>query len=153
MHVESEVVLKCERNNNEGACDMLCKIWRMSFLWDSNESCWLDNASPEPREKNHVCGSATYAWVWCSVYNTKGSFAFRQGSNFSIKMFSKRICGFFVRKGACSISIKSQWYQSLSSRSANTPACTLSISRTLHPTTHFYSCNRTVCWRNRVKLW
>ena len=23
LHVESEVVLKCERNNNEGACDML----------------------------------------------------------------------------------------------------------------------------------
>ena len=24
MHVESEEVLKCEGNNNEGACDMLC---------------------------------------------------------------------------------------------------------------------------------
>ena len=24
VHVESEVVLKCEGNNNEGACDMLC---------------------------------------------------------------------------------------------------------------------------------
>ena len=24
VHVESEVVLKCERYNNEGACDMLC---------------------------------------------------------------------------------------------------------------------------------
>ena len=24
VHVESEVVLKCTRNNNEGACDMLC---------------------------------------------------------------------------------------------------------------------------------
>ena len=24
VHVESEVVLKCEGNNNEGTCDMLC---------------------------------------------------------------------------------------------------------------------------------
>ena len=24
VHVESEVVLKCEGNNNEDACDMLC---------------------------------------------------------------------------------------------------------------------------------
>ena len=24
VHVESEVVLKCEENNNEGACNMLC---------------------------------------------------------------------------------------------------------------------------------
>ena len=24
VHVESEVVLKCEGENNEGACDMLC---------------------------------------------------------------------------------------------------------------------------------
>ena len=24
VQAESEVVLKCERNNNEGACDMLC---------------------------------------------------------------------------------------------------------------------------------
>ena len=24
VHVEGEVVLKCEGNNNEGACDMLC---------------------------------------------------------------------------------------------------------------------------------
>ena len=24
VHVESEVLLKCEGNNNEGACDMLC---------------------------------------------------------------------------------------------------------------------------------
>ena len=24
VHVESEVVLKCEGNNNEGACDMMC---------------------------------------------------------------------------------------------------------------------------------
>ena len=24
VHVESEVVLKCEGNSNEGACDMLC---------------------------------------------------------------------------------------------------------------------------------
>ena len=24
VHVESEVVLTCEGNNNEGACDMLC---------------------------------------------------------------------------------------------------------------------------------
>ena len=26
VHVESEVVLKCEGNNNEGACDMLCEM-------------------------------------------------------------------------------------------------------------------------------
>ena len=26
VHVENEVVLKCERNNNEGACDMLCQM-------------------------------------------------------------------------------------------------------------------------------
>ena len=26
VHVESEVVLKCEANNNEGACDMLCSM-------------------------------------------------------------------------------------------------------------------------------
>ena len=24
VHVENDVVLKCEGNNNEGACDMLC---------------------------------------------------------------------------------------------------------------------------------
>ena len=24
VHVESDVVLKCEGNNNEGSCDMLC---------------------------------------------------------------------------------------------------------------------------------
>ena len=33
-----------------------------------NGSCGLDDPSLEPREKNHMCGSATYAWVWCSVY-------------------------------------------------------------------------------------
>ena len=26
VHVESELVLKCEGNNNEGACDMLCQM-------------------------------------------------------------------------------------------------------------------------------
>ena len=26
VHVESEVVLKCEGNNNAGACDMLCEM-------------------------------------------------------------------------------------------------------------------------------
>ena len=25
VHVESGVVLKCEENNNEGACDMMCQ--------------------------------------------------------------------------------------------------------------------------------
>ena len=38
-----------------------------SFVIHKN-SCGLDDPSPEPREKNHVCGSATYACVWCSVY-------------------------------------------------------------------------------------
>ena len=26
VHVESEVVLKCEGNNNEGACDIVCQM-------------------------------------------------------------------------------------------------------------------------------
>ena len=30
--MESEVVLKCEGNNNEGASDMLCQMWRMTVL-------------------------------------------------------------------------------------------------------------------------
>ena len=35
LHVENDVVLKCEGNNNEGACDMLCLMWRMTVLWDT----------------------------------------------------------------------------------------------------------------------
>ena len=30
VHEENEVVLKCAGNNNEGAFDMLCKMWRMT---------------------------------------------------------------------------------------------------------------------------
>ena len=31
-HVESEVVLKCEGNNNEGACDMCCARCEVTVL-------------------------------------------------------------------------------------------------------------------------
>ena len=30
--VESEVVLSCEGNNNESACDMLCKVGRWNVF-------------------------------------------------------------------------------------------------------------------------
>ena len=32
VHVESGLVLKCEGNNNEGACDMLCRKGRITVL-------------------------------------------------------------------------------------------------------------------------
>ena len=48
MHVESEVVLKCEGNNNAGACDMLCQ----RFLLTS-----MTQVLSQTRT-NHVCGSA-----------------------------------------------------------------------------------------------
>ena len=70
VHVESEVVLKCEANNNEGSCDMLCWMWEQLFYETQRFQLtrWLKSWAT--REK-HVCWSATYAWVWCSVYTLR----------------------------------------------------------------------------------
>ena len=70
----------CEVDINEGLVNG--RVWRKQqrgrgrhAVLDMKNDCfmrhndsWLDDSSLEPREKNHVCGSATYAWDWCSVY-------------------------------------------------------------------------------------
>ena len=70
----------CEVDINEGLVDG--RVWRKQqrergrhAVLDMKSECfmrhtdsWLDDSSLEPREKNHVCGGATYAWDWCSVH-------------------------------------------------------------------------------------
>ena len=55
VHVEREVVLKCEGNNNEGACDMLRWMWRVNIFVGHNAS-WLDDTSLESNEKKSCAG-------------------------------------------------------------------------------------------------
>ena len=69
MHVESEVVLKCERNNNEGAWHAVLDVRNVCFVRHNDSR--IDDSCLEPNEKNHVCGSATCARVWCSVYTSR----------------------------------------------------------------------------------
>ena len=52
--VESEVVLICDGNNKEGACDMLCHDVKMKcFMRDFTST--LSSACLEPREKKTTC--------------------------------------------------------------------------------------------------
>ena len=52
--MESGVVVSCEENNKEGACDMPCED---AMLIRGTQRFIHASACLEPREKNHVCGS------------------------------------------------------------------------------------------------
>ena len=68
VHVESEVVLKCEgnRKHRERVRHAVQDV-RTTVLWDTTIPVDSMTQVLSHATKNHVCGSATYAWVWFSV--------------------------------------------------------------------------------------
>ena len=92
MHVESEVVLKCEGYNKESACDMLCE----------NDCVVGDTVNPDSKTQvlihtgKIVCKRATYARVECSVYTSRRL----QGNRHHLqaKHLDFGICFFFLKK-------------------------------------------------------
>ena len=74
--VESEVVLICDGNNKEGACDMLC--WDVKIecsMRDTTLHAVLNREALEPHKKNHVSGSVKCAcfceWSRCGVQTSR----------------------------------------------------------------------------------